>query len=134
MVATPVSTLPDRVGRKFRLKYKFGVLVQNRKELPNPFYLLSVIVGVAFTVTACAFGLLILRTNRGLYSPETDPSEQPLMNLLDQHGLALLGAEVAVLAAVTIAAIALDHIRGKRQIEPRSRGDAEQRIGGVGRE
>jgi hypothetical protein len=90
--------------------------VQNRKELPNPFYLLSVIVGVAFTVTACAFGLLILRTNRGLYSPEADSSEQPLMNLLDQHGLAILGAEVALLAAVTIAAIALDHIRGKRQL------------------
>jgi hypothetical protein len=116
MVATPVSTSPDRVGRKFRLKHKSGLLVQNRKELPNPFYLLSAVAGVAFTVTACAFGLMILRTNRGLYSPEADPSEQPLMNLLDQHGLAILGAEVALLAAVTIAAIALDHVRGKRQL------------------
>ena len=108
--------------------------MQNRKELPNPFYLLSVIAGVAFTVTACAFGLLILRTNRGLYSPDADPSEQPLMNLLDQHGLAILGAEVALLAVVTIAAIALDHFRGKRRLEPQKRGDAEQQIGGVGRE
>jgi type IV secretory pathway VirB2 component (pilin) len=104
--------------------------VQNRKESINPFYFLSVVAGVAFTVTACAFGLLILRTNRGLYSPDADPSEQPLMNLLDQHGLAILGAEVALLAVVTIAAIALDHFRGKRQLEPQRRGDAERQSGG----
>ena len=89
---------------------------------------------MAFTVTACAYGLLILRTNRGLYLPEADSAAHPLMNLLDQHGLAILGAEVAVLAAVTIAAIALDHVRGKRQMEPRRRGDAEQPTGGEGRE
>ena len=88
--------------------------MSSRKEPFNPFYFLSVVAGVAFTVTACAYGLLILRTNRGLYLPEANAAEHPLMNLLDQHGLAILGVEVAVLAAVTIAAIALDHVRGKR--------------------
>ena len=88
--------------------------MSSRKEPLNPFYFLSSVAGVAFTVTACAYGLLILRTNRGVYLPEANAAEHPLMNLLDQHGLAILGAEVAVLAAVTIAAIALDHVRGKR--------------------
>ena len=116
------------------MRNKFDVNVQTRKEPFNPFYFLSVVAGVAFTITACAYGLLILRTNRGLYVPDADRAEHPLMNLLDQHGLAVLGAEVAVLAAVTIAAIALDHFRGKRQNEPRRRGDAEQQIDGESRE
>ena len=88
--------------------------MSSRKEPLNPFYFLSVVAGVAFTVTACAYGLLILRTNRGLYLPDADSVAHPLMNLLDQHGLAILGVEVAVLAAVTITAIVLDHFRGKR--------------------
>jgi hypothetical protein len=100
--------------------------MQPRKEPINPFYFLSVVASVAFTVTACAYGLLILRTNRGLYLPQSDSAEHPLMNLLDQHGLAILGAEVAALAVVIIAAIAVDHVRGKRQGKPESRGDAEQ--------
>jgi hypothetical protein len=80
----------------------------------NPFYVLCVLAGVAFTVTACAYGVLILQANRGLNVSGSVVAEHPLMNLLDRYGMIILGVEVAVLVAVSVAAIMLDHYRGKR--------------------
>lgn len=87
----------------------------------NPFYILAMIFGVAFTITACAYGLMMLKSIR----PEGLPREgQPgagLMDLLRQQGTAILAIELAGLAVFSIAAIYLDHIRGQRQIARRDR-------------
>jgi len=85
-----------------------------RKERINPFYVASGVLGVAFTLTACAYGVLMLQANRGLMRPDALGQEHPLLSLLDQHGAAILGAEVGLLAIASIAAILLDHWRGKR--------------------
>ena len=84
------------------------------KEPHNPFYWLCAVVGVIFTITACAYGVFMLRANQGLDWPATASGEHPLMSLLDRHGMIILGVEVAVLAAVSLAAIMLDHYRGQR--------------------
>ncbi len=84
------------------------------KQPINPFYVLCVVAGVAFTVTACAYGLLMVRANRGLDLMSGPPEEHPLMSFLNRRGMVILGVEVAVLAAVSVAAIMLDHYRGKR--------------------
>ena len=92
------------------------------KEPINWFYMLTAILGVAFTVTACGYGLLMLRTNRA--ASVTQPFDQqphPLMNLLDQHGMAILAVEVGLLAVVSVAAIVLDHYRGKRGARERGK-------------
>jgi hypothetical protein len=92
----------------------------NSRQPTNPFYVLCVLVGIAFTVTACANGVMMLRSNRGLdlsstaFLSRTAPTEHPLMSFLDRYGMIILGGEVAVLAAVSLAAIMLDHYRGKR--------------------
>jgi hypothetical protein len=90
--------------------------VAKPKEPINPFYVLCAIFGVAFTLTACAYGLLMIRANRGLLPAGDDAAApHPLLGLLDRHGMMILGVEVAVLAVVSIAAISLDHYRGKRE-------------------
>lgn len=84
------------------------------KEPINPFYLLCAVIGVAFTVTACAYGVFMLRAIQGVKLADGAESAHPLMNLLDHHGMIILGVEVALLAAASLAAILLDHYRGKR--------------------
>ncbi len=93
--------------------------VSKLKEPSNPFYILTAVVGVAFTVTACGYGLLMLRASRVAGSSAAEPvansqAWHPLMNLLDQHGILILAIEVGILAVASVAAILLDHYRGKR--------------------
>ncbi len=99
------------------------------KEPINPFYVVTAGIGVAFTITACGYGLFMLRANRATASqaPETFVAAQglhPLMNLLDQHGILILAVEVGLLAVASVAAIVLDHYRGK-QIAPRIHHDTK---------
>ncbi len=84
------------------------------KEPINPFYILSGIIGVAFTVTACGYGVLMLKANRGQTLADDSGAVHPLLDLLDQHGLMILGVEVLLIGVVSVAAIVLDHFRGKR--------------------
>ena len=80
------------------------------KQPINPFYVLSAVLGVLFTLTACGYGVLMLRTNRGM-AQATEP--HPFLNLLDRHGMAILGVEVVLVAVFAVAAIWLDHYRGQ---------------------
>jgi hypothetical protein len=86
------------------------------KEPLNPFNFLCAVLGVVFTVTACAYGLYMLRTTRGLGTgvADAEQGEHPLMSLMDRYGIMVLGIELALLIAVSLAAILLDHYRGKR--------------------
>jgi hypothetical protein len=84
------------------------------KEPINPFYVLSAIVGVAFTLTACAYLILMWRSNEGKSLVSDEGRVHPLMNLLDKHGLAILIVQVLLIGVTSVAAIVLDHFRGKR--------------------
>lgn len=90
------------------------IFMAKPKEPINPFYILSGIVGVAFTVTACGYGLIMVRANRGQSLMDDGGQVHPLLDLLDRHGLVILGAEVLLIGVVSVAAIVLDHFRGKR--------------------
>ncbi|MCC7083703.1 MAG: hypothetical protein IT427_01705 [Pirellulales bacterium] len=85
-----------------------------RKEPINPFYVLSGLVGVAFCITAFAYYLMLIKVNHGQGIADDSDRVHPLLNLLDQHGLMILVIEVLLIGIVSIAAIALDHYRGKR--------------------
>jgi hypothetical protein len=84
------------------------------KEPINPFYVLSGVVGVAFTITAFGYLVLMLRVNRGQGPAGDAENSHPLLDLLDQHGLVILIVEMLLIGVVSIAAITLDHFRGKR--------------------
>jgi hypothetical protein len=58
--------------------------------------------------------VLMLRANRGQSLADDAEAVHPLLNLLDQHGLAILGVEVLLIGIASVSAIVLDHYRGKR--------------------
>ena len=69
----------------------------------NPFYIAALPVGVFFALTACSY---MVMAYRGLDPHHAD--EGGLVRLMDQHGLAILLVELAVLAVLTVAAIGTD--------------------------
>ncbi|MBM4002125.1 MAG: hypothetical protein FJ295_02395 [Planctomycetes bacterium] len=78
-----------------------------RSRAKNPFYVLLVLSGVAFTVTACAYGVMTVRGLR----PETaivDDQAGGLLPFLDRHGGKLMLAEITVLAASSLLAMLTD--------------------------
>ncbi len=83
------------------------------KEPVNPFYVLLVITGIIFCITASAYGVM---TVRGLYPESTEISEsgQRLLDWLDKNGFWLLMIELVALGIFTFGAIALDEMRTKR--------------------
>ena len=91
------------------------------KSAFNPFYLLAMLFGLAFTLTACAFGVMMMRSVRPEGLPRAGEPGFGLMDLLSRRGTAILAAEVAGLAVFAVAAIALDHFRGRREVARRSR-------------
>ncbi len=76
----------------------------------NPFYVLVVIAGAAFTVTAFAYGVMAFRAFRMSGPPAaaaTSGGEQ-LMELLDRRGLEIMGIELAILGVASVAAMSSD--------------------------
>ena len=74
----------------------------------NPFYSLLVVVGVAFVVTACAYGVMSVKMLQPDGAAEVRESTSGLLYALDRYGLKVLLAELAVLAVLTFAAIGTD--------------------------
>jgi len=73
------------------------------------------LLGVAFTVTAFAYGMVMVRLNNQMSSANDAGQVHPLLDLLNRNGMMILSVEVALLAVVSLAAIVLDHYRGKRE-------------------
>jgi hypothetical protein len=91
------------------------------KQPFNPFYFLAILFGIAFTITACAFGVMMLKSIRPEGLPHPGQAGSGLMDLLSQRGVAILAVEVCGLAIFSIAAIYLDHLRGRREVSRRRR-------------
>src|SRR5262245_41574279 len=101
----------------------------------NPFYAALLAVGVAFAITACAYGVM---TVRGLDPRLAD--EEGLMGLMSRHGLAMMVVELVLLGLLTFAAIGTDGYwesgfgsRGSG-VGDRESGGGDRESGGAGRE
>ena len=81
------------------------------KEPFNPFYPVLVLAGIAFLITACAYGVMAFRDVRAAASTETAPNA--LMLLMQNHGGKLLGGELVVLALSSFAAMGVDQYRSR---------------------
>jgi hypothetical protein len=86
------------------------------KQPFNPFYFLAMMFGIAFTITACAYGLMMLKSIRPDGLPRPGQPGSGLMDFLSHRGVAILAVEIAGLAIFSIAAIWLDHCRGRREV------------------
>ena len=87
----------------------------------NPFYTLLIWAGVAFAVTATAYGVMTvsyLRASEEI-TEATDPAENyhPLFHFLDENGFDLMLAELGVLGVLTFAAIAYDQVHESNPAE-----------------
>lgn len=90
----------------------------------NPFYPPLVLAGVAFAVTACAFGLLSylkLRHARG----GDGAIDSPLLVFMNAHGATLLAWELAALALATLAAMLTDDYWRRRAESAGSRSNVD---------
>jgi hypothetical protein len=89
----------------------------------NPFYFLLAVVGVAFCVSASAFGLMTLRQSRApqaVLLEEEQNQVHPLMKLMDQYGMTILISELGVLAVFSFAAMATDQMHTNKQARAES--------------
>jgi hypothetical protein len=73
----------------------------------NPFYILLVVLGISFTLTACGYGVLMVRAVRPA-GGDTSPAGTALLAFLDRHGEWLMTIELVLLAVATFGAIASD--------------------------
>ncbi len=72
----------------------------------NPIFVLLVLAGIAFLVTALAYGVMMVRTSRPVAgSVESNPA---LMQFMQTRGNQLILIELAVLGVLTVVAIGSD--------------------------
>jgi hypothetical protein len=84
------------------------VRVLRSRKFANPFYALLLVAGVAFALTATAYGVMAFREARPAQPEAAQKEEHPLMLWMRRHGNTALVTELAFLAFVTVAAIATD--------------------------
>jgi hypothetical protein len=82
------------------------------KKPVNPFYVLLVILGIIFGITACAYGVMTVKmsTVEGIAMA----SDVPVMKFLNDHGLTVLLVELALLGVACFAAMGTDSYWAKK--------------------
>ncbi len=96
-------------------------------KFANPFYALLLIAGIAFALTATAYGVMAFR-DRDARSAISGASisEHPLMTWMSQHGETALILELAALAVCTVGAIGTDDYWQRRDSDKRTRVASER--------
>ena len=111
-LTTPLETPADVVasGRAPRSIFGGGGdgIAMPRKKRRNLFYALLLPVGVAFVVTAFAYGLMAFQAVNATAAEATKHSGHALFQWLRAHGDSALLAELVALAVLTVSAIATE--------------------------
>jgi hypothetical protein len=80
--------------------------VSRQRDAFNPFYPLIILAGVAFALTACAYGAMTVVSLRGAEHGERVATG--FVSFMNAYGGRLMAIEVGVLAVVSIAAMTTD--------------------------
>jgi hypothetical protein len=83
------------------------------RKSANPFYALLVVIGLAFVVTAAAYGVMATREARAA-ATGTPATDHALMRWMHEHGNTALLSELALLGACTFGAIGTDEFWQRR--------------------
>ncbi len=81
--------------------------MKQSKKSANPFYAVLLVAGIAFVVTAAAYGVMATRESRAAVSGKP-VAEHALMKWMHDHGDAALLGELAILGVAVFAAIGTD--------------------------
>ena len=88
------------------------------REPTNPFYVLLVLAGLAFCLTACAYGMMAFRADRRGRSSEALQAPSSLVDLLDRQGEIIMASELVILGVATLGAMATDGWRARHAAPP----------------
>lgn len=86
----------------------------SRRDAVNPFYVLLVLAGIVFSISACAYGVMAWRAIR-VGPAATDEAATGLLTFMDQHGGKLLAGELVILGVATFGAMATDGYWSRRE-------------------
>lgn len=78
----------------------------SQKKAFNPFYVLLVILGVIFGITACMYGVMTVKMSTAIGVAAN--ANSPVLTLMSEHGLTILLVELALLGLACFAAMATD--------------------------
>jgi hypothetical protein len=78
----------------------------SQKKAFNPFYVLLVILGVIFGVTACLYGVMIVKMSTAVGVAAN--ANSPVLRLMSEHGLTIMLVELGLLGIACFAAMATD--------------------------
>jgi len=87
-------------------------LMTSRKKSFNPFYVVLLVSGTLFAITACAYAVMMVKGIEPLAVRE--PGDDPFMTFMDRNGLTAMLIELAVIAAATFGAIGTDEFWQRR--------------------
>jgi hypothetical protein len=96
--------------------------VPRSKKFANPFYSLLLMAGIAFALTATAYGVMAFREARPFAAGAAQAAnsvEHPLMAWMSRHGGAALVTELVALAIFTFGAIGTDDYWQRRHAAQR---------------
>lgn len=97
-----------------------------QRQTTNPFYAPLLVAGIAFAVTACAYGVMAVQEMDPGRATARSTANTWLVDFLDKHGATTMIAELVVLAIAASAAIGTDHLRARRTKSPGTNGSAEE--------
>jgi hypothetical protein len=89
--------------------------VARQREAFNPFYAVLIVAGIAFAITACAYGVMTFVSLRGAEAGQNPAAlNSSVGKFMNDHGEALLGGELLLLAVATVGAISTDRYWQRR--------------------
>ena len=91
------------------------------KEPVNPFYVLLVIVGASFAITASAYGMMAYRAVTPGPASTISSSGHQMMAFLDQYGMQIMLVELVLLAVFSFAAMGIDRYWSLKQENSRKK-------------
>ncbi len=83
------------------------VMKRKATKRANPFYVLLVLVGLTFLVTACAYGVMAF-TDVAVSASGEQLSPNGLNAFMDRHGMVTLLVQVVLLGLFAVAAMGTD--------------------------
>jgi hypothetical protein len=89
--------------------------VTRNRKFANPFYGLLLVAGLAFVITATAYGVMAFRERETRPATVHSANPHPLMEWMNDHGDATLMIELGALAVFTFGAIATDDYWQRRE-------------------
>ncbi len=91
--------------------------MRRSRKFANPFYGLLLAAGIAFALTATAYGVMAFREARPAHPEAVVKEEHPLMLWLRRNGDRALLMELGLLAVGTFAAIGTDDYWQRREAQ-----------------